>query len=185
MGEADVQQTAKRLTACLREMGIPHAICGALAVTAHGHVRVTVDVDVLLTPEGLARFKARWLGWGWVERYPGSKGMRDAQYNVKVDVLLTGDYPGDGKPGPVAFPDPAKAAVTSEAGTPILSLPVLIELKLASGMTAPDRPRDFDDVIQLIRANHLPREYTSNLNPYVHAKYHELWGYAQIKDREL
>lgn len=35
-------------------MGIPHAICGALAVTAHGHVRVTVDV--LLTPEGLSSF---------------------------------------------------------------------------------------------------------------------------------
>jgi len=184
MGDADVQQAAKHLTARLREMGIHHVICGGLAVTAHGHVRVTEDVDVLLTPQGLAEFKARWLGRGWVERFPGSRGLRDAEHNVKIDVLLTGEYPGDGKPAPVAFPDPASVADTSDDGTAIVSLPVLIELKLASGMTAPDRPRDFDDVIQLIRANHLPRDYAVQLNPYVHDKYDEHWRYAQIQRDE-
>lgn len=184
MGEADVQKAAGNITRRLREMGIPHAIAGGLAVTAHGHVRVTEDVDLLLTPEGLAQFKERWLGRGWVERFPGSKGLRDAEYRVKIDVLLTGEYPGDGKPGPVAFPDPATVAEVTEDGTAILSLPALIELKLASAMTAPDRPRDYDDVIQLIRANGLPRDYTRHLNAYVHARYEEHWGYAQIKDEE-
>jgi len=66
---------------------------------------------VLLTPDGLRRFKERWLGRGWLERFPGSKGLRDTEYNVKIDVLLTGDYPGDGKPKPVRFPDPARVAV--------------------------------------------------------------------------
>ena len=59
MGDADVQRAAKRLAAALGEMNIPYAICGALAVTAHGHARLTQDVDVLLTVEGLERFKKR------------------------------------------------------------------------------------------------------------------------------
>lgn len=138
-------------------------------MTVHGHERVTKDVDVLLTSEGLRTFKERWLGRGWVERFPGSRGMRDVENNVDVDVLLTGGYPGDGKPKPVRFPDPARVAV-DVGGTEVIELPVLIELKLASGMTAPDRPRDFDDVIQLIRANSLPKEFGALLNPWVQDK---------------
>jgi hypothetical protein len=55
-----------------------------------------------------------------------------------------------------------------------------LNLKLASGMTAPDRPRDLDDVIQLVRANALPREFADTLDPWVRSKFDELWGYAQI-----
>jgi hypothetical protein len=179
MGDADVQRAAKRIAGTLGEMGIPFVICGGLAVMAHGHARLTQDVDVLLTPEGLRRFKERWLGKGWVERVPGSRGMRDTEHNVKIDVLLTGDYPGDGKPKPVRFPDPATVAIDL-GGTATIALPRLIELKLASGMTAPDRPRDLDDVIQLVRANALPREFGDSLDPWVRGKFDELWGYAQI-----
>src|SRR5687768_8377735 len=75
MGEADVQVAAQRIAKRLSELGIPYAICGGLAVAAHGHRRVTSDVDVLLTPDGLKKFKERWLGLGWVERFPGSKGL--------------------------------------------------------------------------------------------------------------
>jgi hypothetical protein len=179
MGTADVQLAARRLAAALNNLGIDSVICGALAVTAHGHVRLTQDVDVLLTADGLRRFKERWLGRGWVERFPGSKGMRDAEHDIKIDVLLTGDYPGDGKPKPVTFPDPADVALDL-GGTKTITLPKLVELKLASGMTAPDRPRDLDDVIQLVRANHLPREFGDTLNPWVRTKFEELWEYAQI-----
>jgi hypothetical protein len=118
MGDADVQRAAKRIAAALGEMGIPYVICGGLAVTAHGHLRVTEDIALLLSPEGLRRFKERWLGKGWVERVPGSRGLRDTEHNVKIDVLLTGDYPGDGKPKPVRFPDPATVAIDSTAQRP-------------------------------------------------------------------
>ncbi len=182
-GTADVQTAAKRIAEALESLSIPYAIAGALAVTAHGHVRVTRDVALLLGPDGQRRFKEAWLGRGWVERFPGSKGMRDSVCKVDVDVLLTGDYPGDGKPKPVRFPDPGEVAI-SLGGVSTLALPPLIELKLASGLTAPDRPRDFDDVIQLIRANSLPAEFVEELNPYVQAKFGELWGYAQIQRRD-
>jgi len=178
MGKADVQKAAKRIANKLVELHIPYAIAGALSVSAHGHLRVTQDVDVLLTREGLERFKQRCLGRGWVEQFPGSKGVRDTQHNVPIDFLLTGDYPGDGERKPVQFPDPTEVAL-DVSGESILALPTLIELKLASGMTAPDRPRDLDDVIQLIRANQLPKDYGDGLSEYVHSKYEELWKHAQ------
>lgn len=178
MGEAKVQQAAVDLAAALTEAGVLYAIAGGLAVSMHGRPRTTDDVDVLLTPDGLKRFKRYWLGRGYVERFPGSKNMRDARSGVKIDVLLTGDYPGDGKPKPVRFPDPVDAAVRID-GLWTVGLPELIELKLASGMTSPDRPRDFDDVIQLVRVLGLPRDFSSNLNAWVRVKFLELWGYAQ------
>src|SRR5262245_40030157 len=76
MGTADVQLAANRLAQKLDELGIPYAICGGLAVFAHGHERMTRDVDVVLTADGLARFKEQALGRGWLERFPGSRGVR-------------------------------------------------------------------------------------------------------------
>ncbi|MCE7874303.1 hypothetical protein DYH09_28570 [bacterium CPR1] len=62
----------------------------------------------------------------------------------------------------------------------MLSLATLIELKLASGMTAPHRLRDLDDALQLIRRNGL--EYGKQLHPYVREKFAELWQLAQYED---
>lgn len=179
MGDSDLQRAARHIAAALDETGIPYVICGGLAVTAYGHVRLTEDIDILLTRDGLRRFKERWLGRGFVERHPGSKNLRDAEHNVKIDVLLAGDYPGDGKPKPVRFPDPADVRVDL-GGAATIVLPKLVELKLASGMTSPDRPRDLDDVIQLVRANALPRDFGQQLDPWVREKFDELWGYAQL-----
>ena len=178
MGRADVQLAAERLSAALSEMGIPYVIAGGLAVGAHGYQRMTDDVDVLVSVGNLSRFKARWIGRGWVERFPGSKNMRDAETGVKVDVLLVGDYPGDGKPKPVCFPSPVRVA-TRGLRTRVMNLRTLIELKLASGMTAPDRLKDLDDIIQLIRANRLPKSYVLRLHPWVRPKFAELWMAAQ------
>jgi hypothetical protein len=182
MGESPVHRAAEKIHRALEELKIPFAIAGALAANAHGHVRTTEDVDVLLTREGLKAFKDRWLGRGWVEVFPGSKGLRDPENNVKIDVLLAGDYPGDGKPKPVVFPDPATSAEPSPSGIPVLKLPLLLELKLASGMTAPHRLQDLADVIALVRRNKLPRDYASKLDPYVRAKFDELWQGAQVED---
>jgi hypothetical protein len=178
MGTADVQVAAERLAGKLEELGIPYAICGGLAVVAHGHERMTKDVDVLLTQDGLRRFEEQALGRGWLERLPGSKGVRDTDRNVPVDILVTGGHPGDGRPKGVTFPDPAATAVVM-AGMRVLSLPALIELKLACGLSMPDRPRDFDDVIQLIRANALPEAFGDGLHAEVQPKWRELWALAQ------
>ena len=178
MGTSDVQLALDKIAAKLEELGIPYAICGGLAVTAHGHARTTVDVDVLVTAEGLQRFKQQAIGHGWLHRFPGSRGVRDTERRVPIDFLLTGGNPGDGQPRAVRFPDPAVASEVLD-GKRYLTLPRLIELKLASGMSAPDRLQDFADVIHLIRARALTENYAAQLDAEVRDKYRELWGHAQ------
>ncbi|MGH9385954.1 MAG: hypothetical protein ACRD2N_16880 [Vicinamibacterales bacterium] len=174
MGQADVQKALEKLASVLDAHQIPYAIVGAMALNEFGYQRATVDVDVLLTREGLEIFRATALGRGYLEKFPGSRGMRDTEHGVDIDVVLTGTYPGDGKPKPVVFPDPARIALRG-ARIALLPLPTLIELKLASGMTAPHRLKDLADVQELIRIQRLPRTLVDELNGFVREKYLELW----------
>ncbi len=173
MGLDEVHQALRRLTSTLEADGIPYAIVGAMAMNAHGYRRATTDVDVLLTREGLAKFKDAHLGLGWVERFPGSKGLRDTVHGVKIDVLITGDYPGDGKPKSVRFPDPAVAEQREDFR--VLSLRDLVEMKLASGLTNADRLKDLADVQELIRHAAIPLELSAELDPMVREKFVEIW----------
>jgi hypothetical protein len=166
MGTSDVHVALDRVTRKLDELGIPYAICGGLAVNAHGHQRATTDVDVLLTAAGLAKFKANALGLGWLEKFPGSRGVKDAERMVPIDILLTGGIPGDGTPHGLLFPDPANVAIEKE-GKRYLALGTLIELKLASGLLSPARLQDHADIVALIRVNHLGEHYADALHPYV------------------
>lgn len=133
MDSSPVQKAAADLARRLDDLGIKYAIAGALCLAAHGVVRATEDVDVLVTRDALDRFKQSWLGRGYVNLRPGGKAVRDTVHGVKIDFLITGDFPGDGKPKPVAFPDPA--TVAEDAGRfRVLPLTRFIELKLASGI---------------------------------------------------
>ncbi len=174
MGEADVQKALEQLVRVLDDLEIPYAIVGAMALNEFGYQRTTVDVDVLLTADGLAAFKAHALGRGYVEKFPGSRGVRDTAHRVDIDVVLAGEFPGDGQPKPVVFPDPAAAALRG-ARVALLPLPMVVELKLASGMTAPHRLKDLADVQELIRIQGLPRTLVLELNAFVRDKYLELW----------
>lgn len=183
MREADVQQALEKLARTLDDLGISYAIIGAMALNEWGYRRATVDVDVLLTPEALARLKEAVLGRGYVEKFPRSRGLRDPENGVNVDVVLTGEYPGDGKEKPVAFPDPAEAAVRGERVS-LLPLPKLIELKLASGMSAPHRLKDLADVIEVVKTAGLSEDLAAELDASVREKYRELWAAAQTSDPE-
>ena len=66
----------------------------------------------------------------------------------------------------------------------LLPLPTLIELKIASGMSAPHRLKDLADVIELVRALPLSRDLASSLDPSVRGRYEELWEAAQAAERE-
>jgi hypothetical protein len=183
MDASPLHAAATDIARRLDEMRIEYAIAGALSLAAHGVVRATEDVDILIARDGLARFKARWLGRGYVDLRPGGKAVRDTIHDVKIDFLIVGDYPGDGKPKPVSFPPPAEAGV--EAGRfRVLALPRLLELKLASGMTAPHRLQDLADVLKLIAAGKLPRQLGDSLDPYVRGKYDELWQTAQHEEED-
>ena len=98
---------------------------------------------------------------------------------MRIEFLVTGDYPGDGKPKPVAFPDPEQAGIERD-GIRWLNLPALVELKLASGMTTPGRLKDLADVQELIRLLRLPADFAEQLQPFVREKYGELWRSGQL-----
>ena len=182
MERSPVHDTMRRLAKALDDLEIPFAIAGAMAANAHGHRRTTADVDVLMRRDDLMRFKDCWLGRGWVDLFEGSKGFKDVMNGVKVDVLIVGDFPGDGKAKPVSFPEPESVREVRDESLPYLNLRTLLELKIASGMTAAHRPRDLDDAIQLIRINALREDYAEQLNPFVREKFAELWRAAQVSE---
>lgn len=179
-----VHQTLQAIARKLQEHQIPYAIAGGMALVAHGYDRTTVDVDVLTTPQGLAEIRERLEGLGYVPPFPNSRQLRDTQTGVRVEFLVSGQFPGDGKPKPVAFPDP-RASSFERDGVRYLTLPALIELKLASGMSSPGRLKDLADVQELIRVLQLPADFAQQLDPYVQAKFAELWsGLEQASGQE-
>jgi hypothetical protein len=174
MGEDKVHQALHRISTKLGELQIPYAVAGGMALNAHGFRRATVDVNVLVTQAGLVAIHAALEGLGYVPPFSGSKHLRDVESSVRIEFLVAGQFPGDGKPKPVAFPDPAVVGVEI-GGIHYLNLPTLVELKLASGMTNAGRLKDLADIQELIRTLQLKRDFASQLNEYVRNKYFELW----------
>lgn len=167
MAAGNVQRALAALAEGLESLGIDYAIVGAMALNAHGFARESTDVDVLITPAGLVRFREQLLGRGYVEAFSGArKTFRDTRTGTKVEFITSGEYPGDGKPKPVVFPEPS-AIAQRIGGARFASLPALIELKLASGMTQPARRRDLADVQDLIRILSLSDSFANELHPYV------------------
>jgi hypothetical protein len=104
---------------------------------------------------------------------------------VSIEIVASGEYPGDGLPKPVAFPDPAIPGVTVEVeGIRVIVLEKLIELKLASGISAPHRLRDLADVQDLIVRLELPLALADRLDSSVREIYSDLWEKAQSSDRD-
>ena len=172
-GTNKVHTSLRRITRKLGELNVPYAVVGGMALYLHGYVRFTDDVDLLVTPAGLATIHEKLVGLGYVPPFAGSKNLKDADTGVKIEFLLTGEYPGDGLPKPVSFPNPSDVYEPIE-GISTLTIPALVELKLASGL-AKGRRKDLGDIQELIRNLHLPLNLVEQLNPYVRDSYRELW----------
>jgi hypothetical protein len=123
-------------------------------------------------------------GLGYVRPFEKSKNLRDAHSGVKIEFLLSGDYPGDGKPKAVQFPDPGRVAVDHD-GIKFVDLATLIELKLASGMSGSDRMKDLADVQELIKRSNLPQDFQARLDESVRGKYLELWVPSSIDKEDI
>ena len=175
-----VHLALRKITDRLAELKIPYAVAGAMALFVHGYRRFTEDIDILVTPKGLEQIHRELEGLGYVPLFAGSKNLRDPECGVRIEFLVSGDFPGDGKPKPVVFPDPESSS-TEKDGVRWLSLRCLIELKIASGMTAAGRLKDLADVQELIRILHLPEDYHRQLESFVQDKFRELW--ASVNDQ--
>jgi hypothetical protein len=153
--KAPVQSTLERLARRLDQEGIAYAVIGGMALNVHGYVRVTRAVDVLLGPDGLEAFVRLCVGRGYVAAFPGAgKAFLDAESRIPIEILTAGEYPGDGKPKAVAFPDPATSSVEID-GIRVVALPRLVELKLRPAFLRPP-PATSADVQDLIGVLGLP-----------------------------
>jgi hypothetical protein len=101
-------QTMRRLAKRLKKAGISYAVMGGMAVNAHGAERTTKDVDILLTFEGLEQFRRDFVGETYEQVAGRPRRFMERQSGITIDCLVAGRYPGSGKPGPVAFSDPAE-----------------------------------------------------------------------------
>lgn len=179
---SEVHTTLQRICHRLNELKVPYAVAGGMALFQHGFRRFTEDVDILVTSQDLKRIHENLSGRGYLPLFEKSKNLRDTVSGVRIEFLLTGGYPGDGKEKPVAFPAPDTVAEIRN-GIRFLSLSAIVELKLASGMTGADRLKDLADVQELIKLLSLPLAFGSKLNPYVQAKFQELWQASRGNER--
>ena len=156
-GACTLKATARSTRRCdvsrsdLTELDVDYAIAGGMALllawlsTIHGRRRRAGHAAKVWH-----RFTKQLEGLGYVRPFAASKNLRDAETGVRIDFIISGQYPGDGKPGPIAFPDSARRRRSSRMAFESLSLPKLIELKLASGQ-ASHRLKDLGDVQELIQ----------------------------------
>lgn len=174
MGEGILNQTLLRLVKDLKDHDINYIVIGGIALNSYGYCHFTEDIDLILTSEGLEKFRTKLVGEGYRSAFNGAtKEFRTMRENVTVKIFTNEEFPGDGEPKPVKFPNPAENDFEID-GIKTVSLEQLIELKLASGMTAPHRLKDLADVQELIKIKNLTADYTERLNPFVREKFLEL-----------
>jgi hypothetical protein len=185
-GASRLNETLRKISAKLDELGIEYVAIGGIALTIHGYARMTDDIDLLVTRQDLKKLHAAVVGLGYARAFEGSKNLRDTDTAVKIEFVLTGDFPVSGKQQPIAFPFPARTAPVVQDGVRFIGLERLIELKLASGMTGgPDRARDLVDVQQLIGIRALPRSFGAALHEYVRGTYEELWDGLRATEKRF
>lgn len=179
--KSKVQLALHKMVSRLGQLNVPYALAGGMALFQYGHRRFTEGIDILVNEAGLKTIRENLEGRGYLPPFTGSKQLRDTEHGVRIEFLVSGGFPGDGKPKPIAFPDPAMVA-TKVNGLQCISLQSLIELKLASGMSNALRAKYIADVIALLQVLHLGEDYAQQLNPYVREKYLELWRAVQADD---
>ena len=123
-----VLDDARRVSAKLVELGIPHALVGGLAVGLHGYPRATKDVHFLVGPEA---FRTTDPILVFREELAGV-----VQWGI-IDLIA-------------ALPeDPILASEVTEGGDgfiPVVSIEVLMLMKLRAGRT-----QDLADIEALVR----------------------------------
>lgn len=156
----------KYLARDLDENGIHYCIIGGLALGIHNYQRYTEDIDLLVSKEDFSKIQERLIGKGYTFR-PGSKKnmyMHSGASKVPIDVLIEGD-----KEGNILLPNPTKVRMKI-GGVWYLDLTHLIEFKLRAA-----RPRDIQDVLQLIANNELTKDYAEKLDSDVQDKFVNLF----------
>ncbi len=170
-----VWETLRRIAAELDRLGIPYAVVGGIALQHYGLGRSTQDVDLLVgSTADVQRIHEQLVGHGYQAKSPNSRHLRDDVTRIRIAFLVAGEYPGDGRPKPVSFPPPERVATPSPDGLVFVKVEPLIEMKLASAKSAPQRIKDRADVLELIHLLGLNADFAGRIDPYVREEFREL-----------
>ncbi len=91
-----------------------------------------------------------------------------------LSILYFVQYPGDRSVGPITFPS-VEISRQSIDNIDVISLPKLIDLKLASQQSLPiSRRKDRSDVIELIKILNLSRSFSDLLHPSIRNAFQNL-----------
>ena len=157
------RSSVEAIVAALNEAGVRYLVVGGLAVVAHGHVRFTADLDLIVDfdESNLARALAVFKGLGYLPRAPvkleqfADAGQRSAWIRDKgltvfsmysdlhqateIDLFVE---------DPLGFDEAYLRAVTMEVApgidATIVGIDDLIRLKRSAG-----RPQDLADIERL------------------------------------
>jgi hypothetical protein len=168
-----VFSTAEKLGVLLDKHKINYAIVGGFALNIHGFKRQTTDVDLLMSKDDLQLFQEKIVFNGFAPRFRGAKkSFRDPVSNVGVDILTSGDFPGDGKQSEIAFPVPDENNTVAVDNLKVINLSTLINLKLAAYSSLKQvRMKDRTDVAGLVKNLTLDDSYSSHLHECVRKEY--------------
>ncbi|HKO59939.1 MAG TPA: hypothetical protein VJV03_02165 [Pyrinomonadaceae bacterium] len=179
IGHGALNDTLAQLSEDLKRRGIEYVVIGAVALFAHGLRRFTNNIDIVLTAKGLEGFvtpvtgKAPRTLCNYDPDVTSNRRVRSFPHGISIKIRIAGEYPGDGKPKPVRIPEPSEAS-TEINGIQVVTLEKLVELKLASGISAPHRLKDLADVQELIKVRKLQSDFGERLDPSVRDKFWEL-----------
>ena len=177
LGNENLWQAATYCHQMLSDAGIPHSVCGGVAVCLHGYQRNTTDLDLIIDRERSTE----------VRQTLESAGLQwDSENNefrtaggLAVQFLMTGDRAG--KDSEVRLPSPmGDLNVETIEGLPVLRLSRLIEIKIACGAENVRRMhKDFADVVELIAIRKLDGTFAKYIHKSVRDIYRKLVQNAQ------
>ncbi|WP_394837011.1 hypothetical protein LVJ94_08895 [Pendulispora rubella] len=138
---SEVDVAFEALRPLLSEIAAPYKLVGGLAVIHHGYERLTVDIDLLVSPDARRELTERAPAHGFVVLTP--RRLRHEPTGVRVDLLVAGE-PIPRSEG-VVFPAPESVDASPHDAT-YVGVRTLFELKLRAR-----RKQDLADVVTLLK----------------------------------
>lgn len=162
-GTSGLATTMRKAAKVLGDNVIPHLIVGGMAVQERGYPRTTTAVDIIVPIIRTARQAL--LDAGFEQSMKSRNAVVDPKSDFEIYLLPGGKRLMPNAPLPLPLP----TTVSDEPQ--IVFLDSLINMKLSAG-----RAKDFADVVQLIKANSLLKNYRANTA--VEADYQKAWATA-------
>jgi hypothetical protein len=177
----DLQKVMHEIADTLRKYGISFTFIGGAARNMHGAFKITEDIDILVDRKDAGKLED--LPIGFIRRVSQKRFFWNDPKTL-IEFIFSGEISGDGKRG-LEYLRPSEVSEQID-GLPVMDLYDLICYKLTAGLySSTDRSKDFAHIVDLIKANDLPRDYLDQdlrLKNEALLKYHYLWDSLQVKD---